>query len=50
MLQEESGDVVTIVSTTDEPFLGMYRASADLVASADDAAMSKAYVVGMAVP
>jgi hypothetical protein len=28
----------------------MYRASADLVASADDAAMSKAYVVGMAVP
>jgi hypothetical protein len=32
------------------PFLGPYHASIDIVASADDAAMAEAYVVGMVVP
>jgi hypothetical protein len=32
------------------PFLGPYRAAVDLVASADDAAMAEAYLVGMVVP
>jgi hypothetical protein len=32
------------------PFLGPYRATVDLVASTENAAMAEAYVVGMVVP
>jgi hypothetical protein len=32
------------------PFLGSYRAAADLVASTDDTMMEEVYVVGMVVP
>jgi hypothetical protein len=49
LLQSQSVDIATVESTTG-PFLGPYRAAVDLVASADDAAMAEAYVVGMVVP
>jgi hypothetical protein len=32
------------------PFLGPYRATADLIASADDTMMEEVYVVGMVMP
>jgi hypothetical protein len=38
---------MAIVESTIGPFMGPYRAAVDLVASADDAAMDKAYMVGM---
>jgi hypothetical protein len=44
-----SVDIATVESTAG-PFLGPYCAAVDLVASADDAAMAEAYVVGMVVP
>jgi hypothetical protein len=49
MLQAQSVDIATVESTAG-PFLGPYRAAVDLVASADDAAMAEAHVVGMVVP
>jgi hypothetical protein len=49
LLQAQSVDITTVESTAG-PFLGPDRAAVDLVASADDAAMAKAYVVGMVVP
>jgi hypothetical protein len=49
LLQSQSIDIATVESTVG-PFMGPYRAAADLVPSADDAAMAKAYVVGMVVP
>jgi hypothetical protein len=42
-------DIANVESTA-EPFLGPYHAAVDLVASADDAAMAEAYMVGMVVP
>jgi hypothetical protein len=39
-----------MVESTVGPFLEMYRAVVDLVASVDDAAMGEAYVVCMVVP
>jgi hypothetical protein len=50
MRQEESIDVATVGSTPDVPFLRPYRASADLIALANDVVMAEAYVVGMVVP
>jgi hypothetical protein len=47
-LQSHFVDITTVKSIVD-PFLGPYRATDDLVALADDAAMAKAYVVGMVV-
>jgi hypothetical protein len=44
MLQDHSIYVATVESTVG-PLLGPYRAVADLVASADDAAMAEAYMV-----
>jgi hypothetical protein len=49
MLKSQSIDIATIESTAG-PFLGPYRDAVDLVASADNAAMAEAYVVGMVVP
>jgi hypothetical protein len=49
LLQLQFVDIATVESTAG-PFLGPYRAAVDLVASADDAAMAEAYVVGMVVP
>jgi hypothetical protein len=49
MLQAQSVDIATVESTAG-PFLGPYRAAVVLAASADDAAMAEAYVVGMVVP
>jgi hypothetical protein len=49
LLQSQSVDIATVESTIGH-FLGPYRAIVDLVASADDAAMAEAYVVGMVVP
>jgi hypothetical protein len=49
LLQAQSVDISTIESIVG-PFLGPYHATVDLVASADDAAMAEAYVVGMVVP
>jgi hypothetical protein len=49
LLQAHSVDIATVESTAG-PFLGPYRAAVDLVATADDAAMAEAYVVGMVVP
>jgi hypothetical protein len=49
LLQSWSVDIATAESTAG-PFLGPYRATIDLVASADDTAMAEAYVVGMVVP
>jgi hypothetical protein len=49
MLQDESVDMAT-VSLTAKPFLFPCRATADLVALADDVAMAEAYVVGMVAP
>jgi hypothetical protein len=49
LLQSQSIDIATVESTAG-PFLGPYHAAVDLVASADDAAMVEAYVVGMVVP
>jgi hypothetical protein len=48
-LQAESVDVATIDSTVGS-FLGPYCAAVYLVASADDAIMDEAYVVGMVIP
>jgi hypothetical protein len=48
LLQSQSFDVATFESMVG-PFLGPYHATVDLVASADDAAMAEAYVVGMVV-
>jgi hypothetical protein len=48
-LQPQYVDIATVESTAG-PFLGPYRAAVDLVASADDTAMAKAYMVGMVVP
>jgi hypothetical protein len=48
LLQSQYIDIAIIESTT-RPFLGPYRAAVDLIASADDAAMAEAYVVGMVV-
>jgi hypothetical protein len=44
MLQAKSDDAATVA---DGPFLGPYCATVDLAASADDVAMTKAYVVGI---
>jgi hypothetical protein len=49
LLKAQSVDITTVESTAG-PFLGPYRAAVDLVASADNAAMAEAYVVGMVVP
>jgi hypothetical protein len=49
LLQSQSINIATVESTT-RPFLGPYRAAVDLVASADDAAMAEAYMVGMVMP
>jgi hypothetical protein len=49
LLQSQSVDITTVESTAG-PFLGPYCAAVDLVASAEDAAMGEAYVVGMVVP
>jgi hypothetical protein len=49
MLPAQSIDIATVESTVG-PFLGPYRAAVNLVASADDAAMAEAYMVGMVVP
>jgi hypothetical protein len=49
LLQSQSIDIATVESTAG-PFLGSYHAAVDLVASANDAAMAEAYVVGMGVP
>jgi hypothetical protein len=49
LLQAQSDDIATVESTAG-PFLGPYRATVDLITSADDAAMAEAYVVGMVVP
>jgi hypothetical protein len=49
LLQSQSVNIATVESTTG-PFLGLYRAAVDLVASADDAAMAEAYMVGMVMP
>jgi hypothetical protein len=49
LLQSQSIDIATVESTVGS-FLGLYHAAIDLVASADDAAMAEAYVVGMVVP
>jgi hypothetical protein len=45
----QSIDIATVEPTAG-PFLGPYRAAIDLVASANDAVMADAYVVGMVVP
>jgi hypothetical protein len=45
LLQSQFVDI-----STAGPFLGSYRVAVDLMASADDAAMAEAYVVGMVVP
>jgi hypothetical protein len=49
LVQAQSIDIATIESMAG-PFLGLYRAAVDLVASADDAAEAEAYVVGLVVP
>jgi hypothetical protein len=49
LLQSQSIDIATVESTVG-PIWGPYRAAVDLVASADDAAMAEAYLVGMVVP
>jgi hypothetical protein len=49
LLQVQFVDIATVESTAG-PFLRPYHAAVDLVASADDAAMAEAYVVGMVVP
>jgi hypothetical protein len=49
LLHSQSVDIATVESTAGS-FLGLYHAAIDLVASADDAAMAEAYVVGMVVP
>jgi regulator of protease activity HflC (stomatin/prohibitin superfamily) len=41
---------IATVESTAGPFLGPYHAVVDLVASANDAAIAEAYVVGMVVP
>jgi hypothetical protein len=48
LLQNQFFDVATVRSMVG-PFLGLYRTSTDL-ASADDAAMAEAYMLGMVVP
>jgi hypothetical protein len=45
----QSVDIATVESTAG-PFLGSYRVAVDLIASANNAAMAEAYVVGMVVP
>jgi hypothetical protein len=49
MLQSQSVDIA-IVESMAGAFLGPYRAAVDLVASADGAAMAKAYMFSMVVP
>jgi hypothetical protein len=49
LLQVQFVDVATVESIVG-PFLRPYHTAVDLVASADDAAMAEAYVVGMVVP
>jgi ATP/maltotriose-dependent transcriptional regulator MalT len=49
LLQSQSVDITTVESTVG-PFLGPYRTAVDLIMSADNVAMAKAYVVGMVVP
>jgi hypothetical protein len=49
LLQAQSIGIATVESTAG-PFFGPYHAAVDLVASADDATMAKAYMVGMVVP
>jgi nicotinamide mononucleotide (NMN) deamidase PncC len=49
LLQSQSVDIATVESMVG-PILGPYRAAVDLVASADDATMAEAYLVGMVVP
>jgi hypothetical protein len=49
LLQSQSVDIATVESTVG-PFLGPYHAAVDLMASADNAAMAEAYVVGMVMP
>jgi hypothetical protein len=48
LLPNQFVDVATVRSMVG-PILGLYRASADL-ASADDAAMAEAYMLGMVMP
>jgi hypothetical protein len=49
LLQAQSIDIATVESMV-HPFLGPYHATVDLVASADDATETEAYMVGMVVP
>jgi hypothetical protein len=49
LLHTQSIDVTTVESTA-RTFFGPYQATVDLIASADDATMAEAYVVGMVVP
>jgi hypothetical protein len=50
MLQEQALNVATVGSMAVRPFLSPYRATADLIAEADDAKVAEASVVAMAVP
>jgi hypothetical protein len=50
MLQDQLVNMATIGSMADGTFLGPYLATADFIASTDDAAMAEAYVVTMVVP